>query len=75
MSAEARSRVVSILLNGEERELRAGTVAELLAELGEAARPGLAVALNGEVVPRRRWGEQDLRDGDALEVVGAVQGG
>ena len=40
-----------------------------------ALRGGVAVALNGEVVPRSRWGEASLAAGDELEVVGARQGG
>jgi sulfur carrier protein len=33
------------------------------------------VAVNGEVVPRHRWPATPLRDGDAVEILTAVQGG
>jgi sulfur carrier protein len=66
----------SIRVNGRERMVAAATLAELLVELGhEAAGRGIAVALNGEVVPRRRWSDTGLSAGDAVEIVGAVQGG
>ncbi|OFT91666.1 sulfur carrier protein ThiS [Corynebacterium sp. HMSC28B08] len=36
---------------------------------------GLAVALNQSVVPRSRWDEQTLNDGDEIDLLVAVQGG
>jgi len=65
----------TIRLNGEAQPLRARSVADLLVELGCAADGGVAVAVNGEVVPRSAWSERALRPGDQVEVVGAVQGG
>jgi sulfur carrier protein len=51
-------------------------VRELLSELGhDPDRSGIAVALNGAVLPRARWSEQIVGPGDAIEIVGAVQGG
>ena len=38
-------------------------------------RRGIAVALNGEVVPRSAWDVTDLRPGDRVEVLTAAQGG
>lgn len=35
----------------------------------------VAVAVNGDFVPRSRYGEQRLRDGDQLDVLAPVQGG
>ena len=55
----------------EEREL-----SSLLLRLGYAAdRPGIAVAVNGEIVRRGEWSRRELRPGDEIEIVGAVQGG
>lgn len=42
-------------------------------EFGE--QPGLAVAINGDVVPRGRWGDWPLNEGDRLDVFHAVAGG
>lgn len=64
-----------IEVNGEERDAADGsTVGDLLDTLVEDRR-GVAVAVDGEVVPRSGWDETDLRDGARVEVVGAVQGG
>lgn len=41
---------------------------------GEDAR-GVAVALDGEVVPRGEWARTPLREGQAVEVLAAIQGG
>jgi sulfur carrier protein len=40
-----------------------------------AGRRGIAVALDGEVVPRDRWTRTELAEGQRVEVVQAVQGG
>ena len=66
---------VQVKLNGEARELPDGaTVTEAVAELTNLAR-GVAAAVNGDVVPRGSWAATQLRDGDQVEVVTAVQGG
>ncbi|CBS85720.1 sulfur carrier protein ThiS [Azospirillum lipoferum] len=63
-------------INGREEPLSAASVAELLAARGIAeGTPGVAVALNGAVVPRRRWHETPLQPGDSLEIVRPIQGG
>ena len=38
-------------------------------------RTGVAVAVDGEVVPRARWAATVLADGARVEVLTAVQGG
>ena len=68
---------MNLLLNGEPRELPEGTtVAGAVAASGapEAGR-GVAVALDGEVVPRGAWDATELREGQRVEVLQAVQGG
>jgi sulfur carrier protein len=65
------------MLNGEPCECAEGeTVAAALARIGVApdAR-GVAVAVDGEVVPRRRWAAQALEEGARVEVLTAMQGG
>ncbi|CAO3405788.1 sulfur carrier protein ThiS [Azospirillum largimobile] len=63
-------------VNGREEPLSAACVADLLAARGIAeGTPGVAVALNGAVVPRRRWLETPLQPGDSLEIVRPIQGG
>jgi sulfur carrier protein len=68
---------VNLVLNGEPRELPDGaTLSDAIAASGAPAdRRGVAVALDGEVVPRGEWDRTDLPDGAAVEVLQAVQGG
>ena len=63
-----------LVINGEERELAGTTLDALVAELGMKA-DRVAVELNREIVPRARWSETALHDGDRLEIVHFVGGG
>jgi sulfur carrier protein len=66
---------VTITLNGESREVQAGTtVAQLLGEL-EVLPKHVAVEVNRELVPRARHKDHVLREDDRLEVVTLVGGG
>jgi thiazole synthase len=64
-------------LNGEARELPEGaTLADAVRESGaDAEARGVAVALDGEVVPRGEWGATSLAAGQSVEVLAAIQGG
>jgi sulfur carrier protein len=66
-----------VAINGEPHDLGAGaTVASLVASMpGAPEGRGVAVALDGEVVPRSEWERTALYEGMQLEVVVAVQGG
>jgi sulfur carrier protein len=67
--------MTSVTLNGEPRELPAGaTVETAVRALGGDGR-GVAVALDGEVVPRGSWASTEVREGQQLEILRAVQGG
>ena len=68
---------MDVLVNGETRPVPHGTtVAAVVASLpGAPEGRGVAVALDGEVIPRGAWGETELADGSRVEVVVAVQGG
>ncbi|MGZ5034855.1 MAG: sulfur carrier protein ThiS [Usitatibacter sp.] len=66
---------IRIVLNGAPREYPAPlTFSQLIDDLALAGRR-LAVERNGEIVPRSRFGEARLADGDRVEVVMAVGGG
>ena len=43
--------------------------------LGEVPESGVALAVNGAVVPRSHWNERQVEDGDDVEIIRAVQGG
>jgi thiazole synthase len=64
-------------LNGASQELPAGaTLADAVRETGaEQEARGVAVALDGEVVPRTAWAATPLADGSKVEVLAAIQGG
>ena len=68
---------MTIWLNGDASELEPG--ASLAEAIQALAAPvdgrGIAAAVDGEVVPRSRWQETALADGQRVEVVQAVQGG
>jgi sulfur carrier protein len=68
---------MTIELNGEQVELdSAATVQAAVERIGAPAdRGGIAVAVDGEVVPKSKWGLTPLRNGQRVEVVGAMQGG
>jgi sulfur carrier protein len=65
---------MTLIVNGEPREVAGGTLAEALQVLdyGEAK---VATALNGEFVPARARGSTLVKDGDRLEILAPRQGG
>jgi len=66
---------VSVLVNGERREIKSpATVADLLRGL-ELPLRGVAVEVNEQIVPRARHADHRLADGDRLEIVSLVGGG
>jgi sulfur carrier protein len=68
---------VRIILNGEEKDVEdEASVADAVVLAGAPdVERGIAVAVEGEVVPRAEWEDRVLADGEAIEVVHAVQGG
>jgi sulfur carrier protein len=66
----------AISVNGTREPLVAATLKLLLAEKAvDTQQRGIAVALNGAVVPRAAWAQTQLKPGDAVEIVRARQGG
>ena len=64
-----------IEINVEAWEGPAGmSVAELVAEWCPSPK-GIAVARNGEVVPKSAWGDTVVSGGDRIEIVTAAAGG
>lgn len=68
---------VRVIVNGAQRELPDGaTVASVVSALAHSPDGrGVAVAIEGQVVPRGSWQDTLLVDGSQLELVVAVQGG
>lgn len=68
---------MTILINGESREFRParfGSVTELLDELDLADHPVL-VELNGRALLKQELSENEINDGDKIEIVRMVAGG
>jgi sulfur carrier protein len=68
-------QVIRLSVNGEIRSVEPGAdIARLLQAL-ELAGKRVAVEKNGEIVPRSRYADTRLAEGDALEIIVAVGGG
>jgi len=67
--------VIRLVVNGREKQFEAPpTVAALLESLG--VRPdGVAVAVDRQVVPRSRYAEEQVQEGQQVEILRAVGGG
>lgn len=66
---------MNVHVNGRPRHLEDPTTVGALVDGEVAERRGVAVAIDGEVVPRAHWDDTPVADGMRLEIVGAVQGG
>lgn len=69
------SQKMKLQINGEQQSFEGSlTVAELIGKLG-MKQDRVAVELNREIVPRERWQQATLAEGDRLEIVHFVGGG
>ena len=65
---------MKMTINGEDRDLSAENLGALVEGLRMKA-DRVAIGLNREIVPRERWAQTPLHDGDRLEIVQFVGGG
>ncbi|MBA3696200.1 MAG: sulfur carrier protein ThiS [Methylotenera sp.] len=67
---------MQLIINGKPRYFDDAilSVANLVSTLSLEGKR-LAIERNGEIVPRSKFVETSLADGDKLEIVGAVGGG
>ena len=63
-----------VKINGEELNMAGKTIAEYLATTNFDPKR-IAVERNGDIVPKAKYGETILKDGDNVEVVSFVGGG
>ena len=76
MSAAVPDSARSLRVNGELRPLGDGTLTGVLAAAAVNTKArGLAVAVNGQVVPRHAWDATRLAPGDEIEIVKLFAGG
>ena len=68
---------MTVEVNGKLLELDpSATIAAVVERTGAGGdRRGVAVAIDGEVVPRSEWSDTRLSDGQRVEILGAIQGG
>jgi len=71
-----KSAIKNIKINGEEIVLTNSNLAGLLMERAiEKKQGGVAVAVNGKVVPRDEWDKTQINKDDRIEIVHIVRGG
>jgi sulfur carrier protein len=63
-----------VTVNGEAREIASSHVDALLNEL-EYEGTHFAIALNFDVLPKSRWSQTALKNGDEIEIITPRQGG
>jgi sulfur carrier protein len=70
-----KRRVIKIRLNGKETEIEGSQIVDGLLDSLNINGRQVAVAINGEVLPRSLWSQTEIRAGDRVEIVRAVGGG
>ncbi len=66
---------MEIALNGSSHTVASGATAADLVESLQLGERRVAMEINREIVPRSRYGEQLLNEGDQVEIVHAIGGG
>ena len=67
--------MITVFVNGEAQTIATDRKLDDLVDAHTASRSGVAVAVDGEVVPRAAWAGHTLADGAKIEILTAVQGG
>lgn len=67
--------MISLTINGEARSFDAPLKVDALVEVLALQGKRIALERNGDIVPRSRFGEEWISDGDRIEIVVAVGGG
>ena len=67
--------MIDLRVNGVDREMPDGTTVSGLLEALRVPAAGVAVAVNGTVVPKAEHGSTEVPNHAAVEVLTAVQGG
>lgn len=69
------SDAIKITVNGAAADYPAGATVDTVVNSVSPTRNGIAVAVAQDVVPKGQWSSWQLRDGDQVEILTAVQGG
>jgi sulfur carrier protein len=63
-----------VIVNGEPREIASSNVDALLSEL-EYEGTHFAIAVNFDVLPKSKWAQTQIENGDEIEIITPRQGG
>lgn len=69
---------MKIQVNGQEKLFNKQTslnLIDILEEFDVKEQRGIAIAVNDQVIPKSRWTQAELADGDVIEIIRATQGG
>jgi sulfur carrier protein len=72
---QAEIALIEVLVNGVASSVASSTTLEGLVQLIGVERRGVAIALDGQVIPRSAWPDSALVDGARVEIVTAAAGG
>jgi len=68
--------MVEVSINEEKFQLpEPGTLADILPLLAIRQPDGIAIAVNGDIIPRSEWKQYPLKEQDKVFVIRATQGG
>lgn len=67
--------MIEIRVNGEPRSISRGSTVTVLLETVGVLGQGIAIAINGEVVPRSMWQYHYIDEHDKIEILAIAQGG
>ncbi|MEC9278930.1 MAG: sulfur carrier protein ThiS [Chloroflexota bacterium] len=67
---------MEVRINGKETEVHQSmSIVDYLTSIGFDKKVSIAVAINGEIIPKEEYSETQLKNGDSMEVVRAIGGG
>jgi sulfur carrier protein len=67
---------MNIYINNEINNFEEGITLQLVLEQHQlTTKNGIAVAVNEEIIPKNKWEQTRLFDGDKIIIIGAVAGG
>tara|TARA_B100001245_G_C22889313_1_gene428124 strand:+ start:1488 stop:1709 length:222 start_codon:yes stop_codon:yes gene_type:complete len=67
---------MQVRINGKDTEIQESvSIVDYLTSIGFDKQVSIAVAINGEIIPKEEYGEIHLKNGDSVEVVRAIGGG
>ena len=67
---------MEVRINGKETEVHQSmSIVDYLTSIGFDKKVSIAVAINGEIIPKDEYSETQLKNGDSMEVVRAIGGG